>query len=732
MTDKHSHRESLQRIKPIVDDVFDQADPSRAYGDYLESDDDICPLYCSISRIKERYQDPELIGRGGMKEVYRVYDARAVRHVAMAKPLPEFSSDQYDAFLREAHLTARLDHPNIINLFDMDVDPEGRPFFTMELKLGHSLREIIKSLQNGRAKEEFPLHKRLELFVRVCDAIAYAHSRRVLHLDIKPENIFVGDYGEVKVCDWGMGVVMAGDSEQNDSTVLLDPDLYGSLLESASGTPMYMAPEQTDKRQQKTPQMDIYALGCLLQEMLTLKPPTSSKSGNSKSGNSKSGNSKSGNSTIDSALAATIAEAMAPQPADRYQHVEALREDISRFLLGYSTSVERTSLLRETRLFYRRHRDACSITLGLLTILAICVSYFVLQLRTSREQAVQANAVAVEALARSQEAYGRAEHSQLIAEEAQSFAEEAHLQTLAALESSNQAKRQAEDSLEKYLAEKRESDRRRAQQIIAAARHSEFVIDSALEREDSLRPAIQLTLDHLDSILDFDPPPISYAWTQKFWILFLTQDFKAALDLVENGKQITPDLVSLAEKYLPYLNADGYLDSIHLISVMHDLIAADRWRAPLAEKMMIYDVIHDRSPEEKLAIARAWVLINNSRWSSEGMTYEPETATVHLRGPGLTHLNRTMAISERHPNRFSLLHILKPKVLDLRETQIRDLSELRSLQLLEIDIRQTPVTDLTPLRGSRTLRRIFVDPGQVSASQIESLPAWIEVILGSE
>lgn len=718
MTNSHPRREAIQRIKPILDELFDQADPSQAYGEYLESDDDICPLYCSILRIKQRYQAPELIGRGGMKEVYRVYDARSVRHVAMAKPLPEFSNDQYDAFLREAHLTARLDHPNIINLFDMDVDPEGRPFFTMELKQGQSLREIIRAVQNDEhAKEEFPLPKRLQLFVRVCDAIAYAHSRRVLHLDIKPENIFVGNFGEVKVCDWGMGVVMASESGQNESTVLLDPDLYGSLLESASGTPIYMAPEQTDKRQQKTPQMDIYALGCLLQEMLTLKPPTHSRSRNA---------------TIDSALAATIAQAMAPEPADRYPNVESLREDISRFLLGYSTSVERTSLLREARLFYRRHRDACSIALGLLTILAISVTYFVLQLRNSREQALLAKAVAVEASAKSQEAYERAEHSQSLAEEAQLFAEQAHLQTLAALESSERAKRDAENSLAKYLAEKKESDRRRAYQIVAASRHSEFVLDSALQREETLRPAIKLTLDHLDSILDFNPPPASHAWTQKFWILFLTQDFKAALDLVENGKRITPDLVELAEKYLPHLNADGYLDSTHLISVMHDLIAADRWRAPLAEKMMIYDVIHDRSPEEKLAIARAWISLNNSRWNSEGMTYEPETATVRLRGTGLTHLTRSFAISDRHPNRFSLLHILKPQILDLRETGIHDLSELRGLQLLELDIRQTPVTDLAPLQGNRTLRRVLVDPDQVSESQIANVPAWIEVIEESE
>ncbi|MCM2370234.1 serine/threonine protein kinase [Aporhodopirellula aestuarii] len=711
MNNSHPRNEDLQRIRPIVSDLFDQADPAQAYDDNLESDDDICPLYCSISRIKQRYQDPVLIGRGGMKEVYRVYDARAVRHVAMAKPLPNFSSDQYDAFLREAHLTARLNHPNIINLFDMDIDREGRPFFTMELRHGQSLREVIRSLRDDRAKNEIPLHQRLELFLRVCDAVAYAHSRRVLHLDIKPENIFVGDFGEVKVCDWGMGVVMAREEGDSESAVLLDPDLYGSLLQSVSGTPIYMAPEQKDRRQQKTPQMDIYALGCLLQEWLTLKAPSQSKSANS---------------GIDAPLAATIAKAMAIEPADRYQDVASLREDISRFLLGYSTSVEQTSLRREAALFYRRHREACSIALGSLVILAMCVTVFVWQLRQSREQALTAKAVAVEARGHAQEAQGRALDAQRVAEDAQQ-------KTAAALERAEQAQRHAEKSLAKYLAEKNESDRRLDSQIVAAARHSDFVIDAAMQREDELQSALQFAVVQLDSILDFDPPPSSFAWTQKFWTLFIVQDFEAALDLSRAGKEITPELLLLAENYLPYRNADGYLDTAHFISLMHDLVAIDPWRAPLAEKMMIYDGIHDRTPEEKLAITRAWVQINNPKWQSEGLTYEPETATVRLRGMGLKHLNRTMAASsKRHPNRFCLLQILKPKVLDLRETNFRDLSELASLQLLELDIRQTPVTDLSPLRGSRTLRRLYLDADKIPESQIADLPPSIDVVRGGQ
>ena len=84
--------EELRRIKPIVDDIFEIADPSQAFGGQLDSDEEICPLYCAISKIEQRYEDYQLIGRGGMKGVYRVYDARASRHCALAKLLPEYSN----------------------------------------------------------------------------------------------------------------------------------------------------------------------------------------------------------------------------------------------------------------------------------------------------------------------------------------------------------------------------------------------------------------------------------------------------------------------------------------------------------------------------------------------------------------------------------------------------------------------------------------------------------------
>ncbi|EMI53412.1 serine/threonine-protein kinase [Rhodopirellula sallentina SM41] len=709
--------EALKRIKPILNDLFEQADPAQAAGQKIESDDDICPLYCAISRIENRYQNPELIGRGGMKEVYRVYDARATRHVAMAKPLPEFNSDQFDAFLREAHLTARLDHPNIIDMFDMDLDEQGRPFFTMQLKQGRSLRAVINLLRSGEGETAYSLRDRLEIFSRVCDAIAYAHSRQVLHLDIKPENVFVGEFGEVKVCDWGMGVVMSQTEGQSPSTVLLDPDLYGSLLESAKGTPIYMAPEQKEKRRHKTPQMDIYALGCLLHELLTFELPVRVRSGNSK---------------IGLALAATIAKATAHDPADRYQTVEDLRQDIARFLAGYSVSVEQAGLRREAALFYRRHREACAITLGLLTVLSLCVFFFVMQLRESRADALDAMAAAVAARGHSQEAQLRAENAQertkralISAEEAQSRAEEA--QTRA-----EQAQSRAEESLAKYLAEKAESERRRDRQVSEAVLHAELLTDIAFLRDETLPLAFQHTNQHLDSILSFNPPPQSHAWTQKYWLHFLTQDFESALQLVRDGKIIQPDLVRLARKYQPHVGPNGRLDTDHFIQLVRDLSRNEPWRAPLAEKMLVYDNLTPRPADDQTRLVREWIEINNPECENLQLDFNAETETVRLRSTGVTQLLRTIASTNYQPSRICLLQTLRPRVLDLRGTNIHDLSQLRSLELIELDLRGTPITDLSPLKGNRMLRRLYVSPDQFTESDMEALPKSIEVIVGDE
>ena len=163
------------------------------------------PIFAELQGLGDRYSKPHVIARGGLKQILRVFDTRTGRDVAMAKLLPDAPPEMYEPFLREARLTALLEHPYIIAVHDIGVCGEGLPYFTMELKVGDSLGEIIEQLGMGNAEylARYDRRSLLVIFIKICEAVAYAHSRHVLHLDLKPDNIQVGDFGEVILCDWG-------------------------------------------------------------------------------------------------------------------------------------------------------------------------------------------------------------------------------------------------------------------------------------------------------------------------------------------------------------------------------------------------------------------------------------------------------------------------------------------------------------------------------------------------
>ena len=146
-TNSDNDTELTRRVRAISNRIYLLAEPSDSKTNSESDSEDFSPLYDSIRGITDRYENPKLIGRGGMKEVFVVDDKKTTRQVALAKPLQKYSRDHFDAFLREAHLTARLEHPGIIGLFEMGIDKNERPFFTMEFKRGRSLRQYIEELQ---------------------------------------------------------------------------------------------------------------------------------------------------------------------------------------------------------------------------------------------------------------------------------------------------------------------------------------------------------------------------------------------------------------------------------------------------------------------------------------------------------------------------------------------------------------------------------------------------------
>jgi serine/threonine protein kinase len=216
----------------------------------------------SIPSGPERYEHIGEIGRGGMGTVHAVRDRALLRQPAMKVLSPRLAQQrgEVDRFLREARITAQLDHPNIVPLHDVGIDAQGNLFFTMKRVEGRTLHDWIVELGQPSSHHD-AFREMLETFLRVCDAVAFAHSRGVIHCDLKPENIMVGPFGQVYVMDWGVARVLAE-----------RPPAWAPSLGAPIGTPSFMSPEQAssgalDERS------DVFGLGALLYTILCGRPP---------------------------------------------------------------------------------------------------------------------------------------------------------------------------------------------------------------------------------------------------------------------------------------------------------------------------------------------------------------------------------------------------------------------------------------------------------------------------
>ncbi len=226
---------------------------------------------------RTRYVFQRCMARGGMGEVWLSKDLRLNRDVAIKLVRAERAGEArvVNAVIHEARLTARVEHPNIVPAHDLGVTEDGRFFYTMKRVHGQSLSHILRGQAKGdpRAIEDYSLNNLLSVLRQVCLAVAYVHSRGVLHRDLKPSNIMIGEYGEVMIIDWGLArlkIKKDGDDGSRKKTELVQ------------GTPAYMAPEQAQYGLPGTDeQSDVYSLGAILYQTLTLRPPYRRKKGES-------------------------------------------------------------------------------------------------------------------------------------------------------------------------------------------------------------------------------------------------------------------------------------------------------------------------------------------------------------------------------------------------------------------------------------------------------------------
>jgi WD40 repeat protein len=334
-------------------------------------------------RDPERYQVIGEHGRGGLGRVSRAHDRELGRDVAI-KELIARSPINEARFLREALITARLEHPGIVAVHEAGRWPDGTPFYAMKLVSGRPLRDLIA--------ERTTVDERLGLLhhvIAVADAIAYAHGRNIIHRDLKPSNVIVGDFGETVVIDWGLAKDLGatGTSATGGGGFGIgDRDLTstGNIL----GTPAYMAPEQ-ERGEYVDQRADVFAIGAMLWELCALQRVFPIEARQRRRVLKSAG--------IDRDLATIVDKALDSDPARRYPDAGALATDLKAFKSGARIAARHYSLAALVVHRIRRHRAlALSITAA-VALAAAGVVVFVENITAERDRAdaalVQAEAV---------------------------------------------------------------------------------------------------------------------------------------------------------------------------------------------------------------------------------------------------------------------------------------------------------------------------------------------------
>lgn len=339
----------------------------RGYGSVTVPEQKTKPGTNSLHADDEssRYRATKMHARGGLGAVFSARDQELNRVVALKEILPQHSDNPryQDKFVFEAEVTGSLEHPGIVPVYGLGRYEDNQPYYAMRFIRGHSFRDVIEKFHeenpNPTAGIYFTREFRslLRRLIETCNAIHFAHEHGVLHRDIKPDNVMLGDFGETLVVDWGLAKLVENDEDNGEFTKLeVRSKVADETQGCAVGTPMYMSPEQAHGRSnQLDRRTDIYALGAVLFNIVSGNYPIEGKSTIDIIMNVRDGKTRELSSIVPApnALESVCRKAMEKQPSDRYVTAIELAEDIDRWMndevplahVGHETLSEKAARL---------------------------------------------------------------------------------------------------------------------------------------------------------------------------------------------------------------------------------------------------------------------------------------------------------------------------------------------------------------------------------------------------
>ncbi len=391
----------IARLRAALDDA--EVTNVRAFTDITNTEFATLMDSDQRPRLGGRYEIIEPLGEGGMGKVWLAVDHQLKREVAIKAVRTD--CNLITLFIDEAQITGQLQHPNIVPIHELCFDTEGQPFLVMKRVKGQSLWQLLDGLGSGRwddvehaaASNRAPdeaeagpgdrlgrdvLQKLLQIFLKVCDAVAYAHSRGVLHRDLKLENIMIGEFGEVLVMDWGLAKARPNEASRPDLGIAPGgraETRYGTI----KGTLAYMAPEQAaGKTDQIDQRSDIFSLGAILYRLLTHRSPYRAEDSDDVSavleGRLVPPSERAPGRQIPSELEAIVLKAMHKERDARYQTCPQLKADVDAFLAGGLVGAHRYSLRQRALRKLRQHRLLVATLLGVCLLFGI--SWLVMEL----------------------------------------------------------------------------------------------------------------------------------------------------------------------------------------------------------------------------------------------------------------------------------------------------------------------------------------------------------------